>query len=55
MFGIEAGVSNGWERYLDLNNFIGMSTFGESGPYKELYEYFNITDENLIEKINKTL
>ncbi len=55
VFGIEAGVSNGWERYLDLNNFIGMSTFGESGPYKELYEYFNITDENLIEKINKTL
>ena len=32
-----------------------MSTFGESGPYKELYEYFKITDENLIEIITKTL
>ena len=32
-----------------------MKTFGESGPYKQLYNYFKITDENLIEKITKTL
>ena len=32
-----------------------MSTFGESGPYKELYSHFKITAENLIEKIKKTL
>ena len=55
IFGIEAGVINGWEKYLDTKNFIGMSTFGESGPYKELYSHFKISDENLIEKIIKTL
>ena len=55
IFGIEAGIINGWEKYLDTKNFIGMSTFGESGPYKELYNHFKITDENLIEKITKTL
>ena len=55
IFGIEAGVVNGWEKYLDTSNFVGMKTFGESGPYKQLYNYFKITDENLIEKITKTL
>ena len=38
-----------------IKNFVGMSSFGESGPYKELFEHFNITDQNLIEKITKTL
>ncbi len=55
VFGIEAGVINGWEKYLKSENFIGMSTFGESGPYKELYNYFEITDEKLIEIITKNL
>ncbi len=55
VFGIEAGVINGWEKYLNEKNFIGMSKFGESGPYKKLYEHFKITEENLIEKILKTL
>ena len=55
VFGIEAGVINGWEKYINSKNFVGMSSFGESGPYKNLFEYFNITDQNLIEKIMKTL
>ena len=55
IFGIEAGIINGWEKYLDANNFVGMSTYGESGPYKDLYKHFKITDENLIEKIKKNL
>ena len=54
MFGIEAGVSNGWERYLDLNNFIGMSTFGESDTY-ESFTNILILLMRIIEKINKTL
>ena len=53
IFGIEAGVINGWEKYINKKNFVGMSSFGESGPYKELFEHFNITDQNLIEKIIK--
>ena len=55
VFAIEAGVINGWEKYVDSNNFIGMINFGESGPFKELYNHFKITAEHLIEKITKTL
>ena len=55
VFGIEAGVINGWEKYLNKKNFVGMSTFGESGPYKQLYNHFKITDRNLIELIKKNL
>ncbi len=55
LFGIEAGIVNGWEKFLDIKDFIGMSTFGASGPYEKLYNHFNITDEYLIEKITKTL
>ena len=32
-------------------NFLGMKTFGASGPYKELYEHFGITVKNLVNKI----
>ena len=55
VFGIEAGIINGWEKYLNKKNFVGMSTFGESGPYKQLYNHFKITDQNLIELIKKNL
>ena len=41
---IEAGVRQCWDRLLGENGvFIGMSGFGESGPYQELYAHFRIT------------
>jgi len=41
---VEAGVGQCWDRYLgDDGQFIGMKSFGESAPYKELYEHFGIT------------
>ena len=43
---IEAGIKQGWERFIGCDGvFIGMSGFGASGPYKELYEHFGITAE----------
>ena len=51
IFGIEAGIINGWEQYVDSENFIGMKSFGASGPYKKLFKHFGITSENLIKKI----
>ena len=54
-FAIEAGVINGWEKYVSEENFIGMKTFGSSGPYKELYKHFGITVENLINKIKSNI
>ena len=47
LFAIEAGVINGWEKYVPRDNFIGMKSFGASGPYKKLYEYFGITASKL--------
>lgn len=48
--GVEAAVSQGWDRWLGANGaFIGMSSFGESAPYEELYKYFEITADNVAE------
>jgi transketolase len=33
--------------------FIGMSTFGASAPAKELYKYFGITAEAVVEAATK--
>ena len=54
-FAIEAGVINGWEKYVNSDNFIGMTSFGASGPYQDLYKHFGITVENLIKKIKQNL
>ena len=53
IFAIEAGVINGWEKYILSENFIGMKSFGASGPYKKLYEHFWITSEELVKLIMK--
>jgi transketolase len=47
---IEAGIKQGWERFIGEEGiFIGMSGFGASGPYKELYEHFGITAKAAVE------
>ncbi len=55
LFGIEAGVINGWEKYMPTKNFLGMSKFGSSGPYKKLYEHFDLTSTNLINLIKNNI
>ena len=41
---IEAGVAQGWQRFIgDNGKFIGMKGFGASGPAEELYKHFGIT------------
>ncbi|MCI4665741.1 MAG: transketolase [Neomegalonema sp.] len=54
---VEAAVRDGWDRWLcgergDFRkaDFVGMSGFGASGPYKELYAQFGITAEAVAEK-----
>ena len=42
--GIEAAVSQGWDRWLGENStFIGMDGFGASAPAPDLYKHFGIT------------
>jgi transketolase len=44
--GIEAAVRAGWDEWLGEDGaFIGMTGFGASGPYQELYRHFGITAE----------
>ncbi len=53
---VEAGVSFGWERFIgDSGIFIGMSTFGASGPYKELYDHFGITSDAVAKAVKAKL
>ncbi|GAB5507659.1 MAG: transketolase [Rhizobiaceae bacterium] len=43
---VEAGIRQGWDRFIGTDGiFIGMDSFGASGPYKELYAHFGITAE----------
>ena len=47
---IEAGSTLGWERWVgDRGAMIGIDSFGASAPWKDLYQKFNLTSENLIE------
>ncbi|MEH2479325.1 transketolase [Nitrobacteraceae bacterium AZCC 2146] len=47
---IEAAVRFGWDAVIGPEgSFIGMSTFGASAPAKELYKYFGITAEAVVE------
>ncbi|PWQ98702.1 transketolase [Leucothrix arctica] len=51
---VEAAIMDGWYKYVGLNGeVIGMSTFGESAPAPQLFEYFGITTEAVVEAINK--
>jgi transketolase len=45
---VEAGIRQGWDAVIGSDGiFIGMTGFGASAPYKELYQHFGITPENV--------
>ena len=45
---VEAGVTFGWSRWTtDDGDQIGMTSFGASGPQKDLYEHFGFTPEKV--------
>jgi len=47
---IEAASPMGWYEWIGSEGaFVGMETFGESGPYKDVYEHFGITSEKVVE------
>ena len=44
--GVEAAVRQGWDSIIGSDGiFVGMTSFGASAPYKELYKKFGITAE----------
>ncbi len=53
---VEAGVKQGWERYIgDGGEFIGMTSFGASAPGDVLFKEFGITSENVVAAAKKVL
>ena len=60
--GIEAGVRQGWDRWLlgergreAKSDFIGMSGFGTSAPADALFEHLGITAKAIVEKAKALL
>ena len=50
---IEASSVNGWEKY--SKNNMGIETFGESAPFKEVYQHFNLTSVKIVELAKKII
>jgi len=47
---VEAGIRQGWDAIIGTAGaFVGMSGFGASAPYKELYQHFGLTPEKVAE------
>jgi len=46
---VEAGIRMCWDRWIGLQGkFVGMSGFGASGPYDQVYQHFGITAEAVV-------
>jgi transketolase len=46
---IEAGVADGWYKYIGLDGgTVCMTTFGESAPAGDLFKEFGFTVENVV-------
>lgn len=53
---VEAAIKMGWERYIGQDGvFVGMHGFGASAPAPELYKYFGITAEAIVERVLEKL
>ncbi len=59
---VEAAVRQGWDRYIgsDLlegpgGAFVGMHSFGASGPYKDVFAHFGITADAVVSAAKKLL
>ena len=53
---VEAGVTDFWWKYVRAEGaVIGVDTFGESAPYKDVYNYFHITVDNVVATAKKVV
>jgi transketolase len=53
---VEAAIRQGWDAVIGSDGvFVGMSGFGASAPYKELYRHFGITAEAVAEAAQASL
>ena len=53
---VEAGIRQGWDAIIGSDGaFVGMTGFGASAPYKDLYQHFGITPEKVAESVLRKL
>ena len=53
---LEAGSVISWQKYVkDKGMSLGIDQFGESAPYKEVYNHFDLTEEKITNFIQKKL
>ena len=51
---VEAAVRFGWDAVIGHDGlFVGMSSFGASAPYKDVYKNFGITAEAVADAVAK--
>ncbi len=53
---VEAGVSDYWRKYVGLEGaVIGIDRFGESAPFKDLFNYFGFTADKVASAVKSVL
>lgn len=53
---VEAGIPDLWRKYVGLDgDVMGISTFGESGPAEDVFNYFGLTEEKVIERVHQLI
>jgi transketolase len=53
---LEAGSITSWQKYIKNKGLnLGIDQFGESAPFKEVYDHFNITEQKITSLIQKKL
>ena len=53
---VEAGSPMGWCEWVgDSGDVIGITKFGASAPYKEIYKHYGFTVDNIVERSEKLL
>ena len=53
---IEASETDYWKKYTGVNGLnFGINDFGKSAPYKEIYDYFNLSSKSIIKRIKEKL
>ena len=53
---LEAGSIMSWQKYTKHNGInLGLDKFGESAPYKEVYDYLDLSEEKITNFIQKKL
>jgi transketolase len=53
---VEAGVTDGWYKYVGLDGkIVGINRFGESAPAGQLFKHFGFTPENVAKTVEEIL